>query len=270
MLTRWVCGGSWGSWGEHPSQPCIREGTVPAAPVVGHTVCGSVMGMPEQPPSSPHGAGDPGSAGAWARAAGRVSLSAALKSSCSAWKESLKTLGPPDCPSSLLGVNSAGGDSAGEPRAGRHTRAPSGANMPSPDRSGFAAVNTRRGWEQEWESAVPSWGSRGTAVLAGGWAHPVQEQNPAIHHCLGAGTGRGEGAPTRAQLWGSGVQPGPGPAHRLPGCATGPRCWWMLAQVGIHCLAEGSAIWSASEFWEHLLSWIITCPVSCIPSTPPN
>lgn len=84
-----------GLWGEHPSQPCIWEGTVPAAPVVGHTVCGSVMGMPEQPRSSPDGAGGPGRAGAWARAAGRVSLSAALKSPCSAWKESLKTLGPP-------------------------------------------------------------------------------------------------------------------------------------------------------------------------------
>ena len=41
-------------------------------------------------------------------------------------------------------------------------------------------------------------------------------------------------------------------------------------QGGIHCLMERSVIWSVSEFWEHLLSWIITCPVSCIPSMLPN
>ena len=126
----WLCGhantmGPWrllGLRGKHPSQPRVREGTALAAPVVGRIVCGSVMWMPEQPPSSPHGAGGLGRAGTWAGAAGRVSLSGALKSSRSAWKESLKTSGPPGPPGSLLGTNGTGGYLAGEPQAGRHAR----------------------------------------------------------------------------------------------------------------------------------------------------
>lgn len=46
-----------------------------------------------------------------------------------------------------------------------------------------------------------------------GWARPVQEQNLAIFHRPGAGTGRGEGGPTRARLRGGGALPGPSPAR---------------------------------------------------------
>lgn len=49
-----------------------------------------------------------------------------------------------------------------------------------------------------------------------------------------------------------------------------PQCRLMLAQVGMCSLTDRLVIWSTSEFWEHLLSWIITCPVSCIPCMLPN
>lgn len=55
-----------------------------------------------------------------------------------------------------------------------------------------------------------------------------------------------------------------------PGWDTAPQCRLMLAQVGMCSLTDRLVIWSMSEFWEHLLSWIITCPVSCIPYMLPN
>lgn len=61
----------------------------------------------------------------------------------------------------------------------------------------------------------------------------------------------------------------------VPAGSAVPDVGWKSVPAAVGCEGcgdtdTGGGWFGVSAFWERLLSRIITCPVSCIPSTPPN